>query len=106
VVPAPEPDLSLLSEAWMDVRGSAEAVELEDELGRETSSDHVLAGRPVAVTALRRLRKEVILRLTDEDLWVWVHLTWTVEADARWPSTVICDSWEALVAELVDAGRG
>lgn len=102
---APDPDLSLLSEKWTDVRGSAEAQELEGELAREVSLAHVLAGRPVAAVAARRLRKEVIFKLTEENRWVWVHLTWRSETDPRWPSSVICDSWESLISEVTDAGR-
>ena len=103
---APDPDMSLLSENWTDVRDSAEAQELEGELVREVSLAHVLAGRPMATVAARKLRKEVIFKLTEENRWVWVHLTWRPETDPRWPSSVICDSWASLISELADAGRG
>lgn len=103
-VPDPDPDLSLLPGHWEDVRGSIDAAELAAELAREIPVGHILAGRSVAATAVKRRRKEVIFRLTDDLQWAWVHLTWNVEQSPQWPSAVICDSWGSLIAELTDQG--
>lgn len=99
-----EPDLRQLSNLWNDVRGSAEGADLEAELAREVPVGHVLAGLPVIAVAARKLRKEIVYRLPD-GRWAWVHLTWTRETDPAWPSTVVAESWAALVEELRDGDR-
>lgn len=99
-----EPDFTMLSELWTDVRGTREEIELEDELAREITSTHVLAGVGVSAVAARKLRKEIIYRLSD-GRWAWVHLTWSKETNRDHPRTEICESWPIVVDEVVDAGR-
>ncbi|MBO0901773.1 putative glycolipid-binding domain-containing protein [Cellulomonas sp. zg-ZUI22] len=79
---------------------------LEAELAREVVEGHRLHGLPVQAVAVHRPEKEVVFWLPQEDLWAWVHLTWTKESSPRWPSVVLCDSWQALVRELREAARG
>lgn len=98
-------DLSLLTDLWTDVRGSDEAADLEAELVRELVEGHVLSGRAIAALAARKLRKEVIFAMPEENRWAWVHLTWQAGSDLRWPSTEVCDTWDELVALLQDSGR-
>lgn len=99
-------DASLLSERWTVISAKDEADELEAELAQELPAGHVLVGRTVVAVAIREFRKEVVFRLPGDGLWAWVHLTWTSETDARWPSTVICETWMELVDELRESGRG
>lgn len=99
-----EPDFTLLSSLWTDVRGTAEASDLERELVRETPPGHVLADVAVSAVAARKLRKEVVYRLPD-GRWAWVHLTWRQETGSVHPRTEIRDSWSAIVDELVDVSR-
>ncbi|WP_162799260.1 hypothetical protein [Nocardioides sp. 616] len=99
-------DLSLLSDLWTDVRESDEAAHLEAELARELAEGHVLKGRAITALAARKLRKEVIFAIPDENRWAWVHLTWNAERDARWPSTEVCGTWAELLDVLRDAERG
>jgi hypothetical protein len=44
----------------------------------------------------------VIFWLPEASQWAWVHLTYRVEADPRWPSTFVADSWVAVVEELTE----
>lgn len=99
-------DAALLSAWWTDVRATSDADELEAELARELAPGHALAGRTAVAVAVREFRKEVVFRLPDDGRWAWVHLTWTSETDPRWPSTVMCETWQDLIAELRDADRG
>jgi hypothetical protein len=97
----PRYDVDLLPEEWTEVAGSTDALELERELTHEIPEGHLLSGRTVKAVAVRKHRKDVLYWLPEDQQWAWVHLTWTVERDTRWPVTVVADDWPAIVAELL-----
>lgn len=99
--------MATLSDDWTAVRASSqEATDLASELCRELSPDHALAAEQFVAVAVRRHRKDCIFWLPDSQRWALVHLTWTREVDARWPSAEVLVSWGAVVASVRDAGRG
>ena len=100
-----QPDLTLLSDLWTDVRDSVEGADLEAELAREVARGHALWRVEAAAVVARQLRKEIVFSLSD-GRWAWVHLTWHTENDPRWPSVIITDTWSELVDELRDGNRG
>ncbi len=72
---------------------------------RRIVAGHVLDGRVVEAVASRKPGKETIFWLPDVGGWAVVHLTWTKETKPDWPSAVIVDSWDNVLAELVDSGH-
>jgi hypothetical protein len=76
-----------------------------ERIDREVSQGHALAGTEATAVAARKLRREIVLSLSD-GRWAWVHLTWHIASDPRWPSVVITDTWPQLVDELRDGARG
>jgi len=76
-----------LPDGWEPVVGK-DAAELEAEVRREVCSSHALHGRRLRAIARRKNRKDVLFRSDgDSGAVYWVHLTWSVEADPRWPYT-------------------
>lgn len=76
-----------LPESWV-LLSHDDAQALEKELRRELPPFHELQG-DVLVAFARRLRcDEVLFRSpTGEGPVFWVHLTWAVETDPKWPWT-------------------
>lgn len=101
----PDQHLSDLSDHWTMLEPT-EADEYRTELQRECPAGHALHGVDVEPLAVRRLRKELVVWAPQRRVWVWVHLTWAVETDPRWPTTQHFDSWDGLVAALREADRG
>lgn len=67
-----------------------DAAELEKELRRELPAPHQLHGRDLIAIAHRANRKDVLFQTASGGgEFFWVHLTWSVETDPRWPWTVI-----------------
>lgn len=86
-----------LREPWYAIDGLAERRSLQDELRREISDDHVLAGVSVILLARRGDTDAVLYGLPDGRV-AEVHLTWSTdrEIDRRWPATamyVSIDEW-------------
>jgi len=94
-------DLGPLPGEWQEVHGTDDAADLERELDRELSPGHVLAGVKARAIATRTHLKDVIFWLPEESKWAWIHLTYNVETDPRWPSAFTADTWDDLVDELV-----
>src|SRR4051794_17144677 len=97
-----------LPEGWIPVDES-ESVELEAELRREGPASHRLHGQDVRAVARRKNRKDILFRSeSDRRPVFWVHLTWTIESDAQWPSTEMYSTIEDFLvrwpAEELDAG--
>lgn len=94
-----------LSTEWHIVMNMAERSEFEDEVAREVRPGHPLHGHHVHVVVFRRHKKEIVCWLPSAQEWACVHLTWTVESNPRWPSTVIVNDWADVLAELAEQGR-
>lgn len=94
-----------LSDLWMVVADTDDGTDLEEELRRELAEGHVLDGADVVAAAIRMHRKECIFWVRSLRRWAWVHLTQSAESDPRWPSTVLCENWDALLVELADGDR-
>ena len=94
-----------LSDLWFVVIDTEQGLELEQELRREAPDGHVLRGREVRAIAMRKLMKEVLYWLPAEERWAVVHLTWYAETNPSFPTTVMCNSWHEVLAELADRGR-
>jgi hypothetical protein len=103
--PPEDLDLSLLSNLWWSVVGTEEASSLEVELRREAVAGHRLFDVDVVAVACRKLMKEVVYWLPGERLWAVVHLTWSIERGARWPTTETVGTWAEVVAVLSAKGR-
>jgi hypothetical protein len=88
----------MLPEPWIEVSSSLER-ELEAELARELSADHVLAGKTVRAIARRSDNDDVLFEVAGTGYAV-VHLTWrrTREESGAWPSTALFSSLEAWAA--------
>lgn len=84
---------------WFGVAELPNVDDVERELHAEITPGHVLDGVRFEIVAIRRLLKDVVGWLPDTQQWSWTHLTWTQEADPRWPSTDVYDSWEAMLAD-------
>lgn len=91
-----------LPESWIEP-SAFECDHLVRELARETPFSHVLRGQRVEIRAVRKQLKDMLCWLPAEDRWAWVHLTWRVESDPRWPSVEFADTWKELVLLLKDA---
>ncbi len=96
----PSIDLSSLPGEWWLVKDQEQAAELTREVEREVPPGHDLHGLRVEAVAVKRHLKDVILWLPDSSRWAWVHLTYKMESDPRWPSTVLVSDWPELVEEL------
>lgn len=85
---------------WQAIDNPVSRSSFEAELARELPADHVLSGRIVTALARRLDRDDFLFRL-DDGSFAQVHLTWSVEADPRWPGTEMYSSfgdWERSVA--------
>jgi len=96
----PPIDLDRLVGEWWEVAGTQQALELESELEREVTEEHVLAGVVASAVAVKRHLKDVVFWLPERSEWAAVHLTYVEESDPRWPSTVVSADWETLLSEL------
>lgn len=85
---------------WSVVLGTDEADGLARELLREVSIAHVLHGALAEAVIAKRQRKDVVFRLPTSGRWAYVHLTYRVETDPHWPTTVIADNWAELAHQL------
>ena len=91
-------DLSQLIEPWFPVTGEGPA--LVEELRREISPEHVLAGWDVIAVA-RRHDCDDVLFASDHGLAV-VHLAYAGrEKRAQFPETQLYESWAHFVTERV-----
>lgn len=93
-------ELSDLPGQWWTVIGTPDAVELESELGRELPEGHVLRGIRVEAIAVRKRLKDVVYWLPESERWAWVHLTYAVETDPRWPSAVVAATWAEMIEDM------
>src|SRR5687767_5876703 len=76
-----------LPEGWIPVEGDA-AASLEAELRRELPASHPLHGRRLQAFARRLDRDDILFRPIGGDAPIfWVHLTWSVESEPKWPWT-------------------
>lgn len=122
-------DRSLLSEAWVEVLRSPAGERLTAELQREASPGHVLERTDAVAVLARRFAPDPSLDLPTEVIrvasayalgkpklaiywvpslaqWAVVHLTWTAENEAPWPSSELASNWMAVVEDVRDRGRG
>lgn len=67
----------------------------EKELSREICDKHVLFGLGVKIIARRQDLDDFLVELSD-GRFAKVHLTWSLESDANWPSTEIYNSVEHM----------
>jgi hypothetical protein len=67
--------------------------ELRSEVKRERPPGHALHAVQDEPVAIRAFLKELVCWVPDQQTWAWVHLTWTVETDPRWPATQIISEW-------------
>jgi len=82
----------ILPQGWTPVTDAAAAT-LLSELRREMPATHQLRGQDVQAIARRDHRDDVLFRSPSEGGPVfWVHLTWSVESDPKWPWTVVYES--------------
>lgn len=100
----PEHELRDLSDRWMAI-DPARAGEYRDELRRECPAGHPLHAVDVEPLCIRVFLKELVCWVPAHEVWAWVHLTWSVETDPRWPATDLFPEWDALVEALRDADR-
>ncbi|WP_287970274.1 hypothetical protein [Microcystis sp. LE19-195.1E] len=71
------------------------AAKLLSELRRELPAGHQLFGQEVQAIARRDDRDDVLFRSREESGPVfWVHLTWCVESDPKWPWSEVYESLE------------
>ena len=78
-----------------DASGTAER-----ELQREAPVGHALYGIPVTLVARRCDCDDVLFRLADgSGRYAGVHLSFAVESNPDWPSTIIYDSLSHFVTE-------
>ena len=85
-----------LREAVWPAPWAATDAPLHEELARETSARHPLAGRRAVAIARRADTDDVLFWLPDGPrLLAAVHLTWRRETDPEWPFTTLFDSVEA-----------
>lgn len=94
-----------LSDDWFDCSVTGDAQRFEDELRREMAASHDLARDEVVCVVWRKHEKETVFWLPGRRCWAVVHLTWNVEADGRWPSAELRETWKEVVAEVRDRGR-
>ena len=76
---------------------------LEHELRKEVGAGHVLYGRNVRAIARRADQDHVLFELDDDvQQLALVHLTWgsKQETDARWPATVVFNSWSDWLVQM------
>ena len=86
-----------LPQGWVLLDGET-AGKLEAELRREVASPHPLFHRPLRAVARREDRDDVLfVPATGESPVHCVHLTWSVETDAKWPHTQSYDSIDAFL---------
>jgi hypothetical protein len=85
-----------LPEPWYRLLDDRQRLRLEEEIGREISSGHPLAGLSLRVLAKRDDSDDVLLTLDESENGrvAEVHLTWSGknERDPRWPATTIFKS--------------
>ena len=72
-------------EPWVALT-DAQRSRFEEELRRELTPGHVLAGAAFRAIARRQDCDDVLFELVGDGVAV-VHLTWSRETDARWPRT-------------------
>ena len=89
---------------WHEVQPE-EAEALAVELDNEVRPGHRLYGVAADPVAAHRRRKEVLFWLPEEHRWACVHLTWTEETDARWPTVEVAEDWPSALAYLKEADR-
>jgi hypothetical protein len=82
---------------WHSTKGSSR---LDAQLARELPSGHALEGISVRAVAERQDCDDVLFQLNDGSGRVAVvHLTYSVNVDARWPETDFfpsLEAWETL----------
>ena len=82
----------ILPQDWIIVDAETAAA-LEVELHRELPTSHQLLGRQVRAVARRTRCDDVLFCAASNDAPLYlVHLTWSVETDPKWPSTIVYDN--------------
>jgi hypothetical protein len=85
-----------LPEPWCRLLDDRQRLRLEEEIIREVSSGHPLAGLALRVIAKRDDGDDALLTLDESENGrvAEVHLTWSgkMEPDPRWPMTTIYES--------------
>jgi len=66
---------------------------LEKELGRELPDGHILFRSGVSALARRVDRDDVLFQVAGSPKLAVVHLTYSVESDPKWPTTLIYESF-------------
>ena len=84
---------------WSVVQGRPEAAEWKTKTRGQLPSGHALIGVPFAVVAVRRHQKDLILWLPTKHEWAWIHLTYSVETDPRFPWFTAYHAWNLLVED-------
>jgi hypothetical protein len=78
-----------------------ECITLRAELTRELPPGHALEGIQVKCLARRQDRDDVLFELQDgTGRFASVHLTWQVEREPPWPSTVIYEGVAEWLATM------
>jgi hypothetical protein len=99
-VDVPAFDMSDLGARWWTPT-EAEAARFDAELQSEIPADHPLADVTTVPVAVKKLLKDWIVWLPDQRLWAALHLTYTHETDARWPTVTFAPTWPELLAEVL-----
>jgi hypothetical protein len=71
---------------------------LDRELDRELCAAHALAGT-AHVAVARRVDRDDVLFIIDDERLALVHLTWNRETDPRWPMTIPVADVASFVSE-------
>lgn len=98
----PAYDVGALPGDWFDCRETGDAQRFEDELRRQMAAGHQLESEDLVCVAWRRHMKDTVFWLPSRQQWATIHLTWTVEADPRWPRPSFHDTWKGVVADWRD----
>jgi hypothetical protein len=75
--------------------------DLTGELRQELSPQHQLYDVVLKTIARRLDRDDVLFEATDAPYaYTIVHLTWRMETDPKWPTTVVFDSWDQVLVRI------
>lgn len=78
-----------LPQRW-ELIGIQEQYKFFDELKRELSSEHILFGVSAIAIARKEERDDILFFLKNcAYQYAEVHLTWHIETDCKWPSTIL-----------------
>ena len=89
---------------WQVIRDTPEIKNRAEQLSGRLQSDlppnHVLSGLAARAVATRMDCDDVLFEIDGAEMALAVvHMTWRKEADPRWPSTRLFQSWEQWVRD-------